>query len=85
MGLEKKNLEERFEASTTLANGNVVNHRALSCDMKRSPEELCVLPETFDHFKRTVLEEREYEARLRKYGRRLRAHLALSVFMPVVS
>lgn len=31
-------------------------------------DKLYILAENFDHFKRTLLEEREYEARLRKYG-----------------
>lgn len=64
--VEKKNLEEKFEESTSLANGNLVNNRVLVWNTEQNPDELCFLAENFDHFKRTLVEEREYEARLRK-------------------
>lgn len=67
MRLEKKNLEERFEESATLANGNAAKNRGLLYNVRRNLDELYILPENFEHFKRTLLEEREYEARLRKY------------------
>lgn len=65
--LEKKNLEEKFEESTTLTNGNVDKNRILVWNVHQNLDTLCILTENFDHFKRTLVEEREYEARLRKY------------------
>lgn len=44
-------------------------------DLKVDP--FYILAENFDHLKRTLTEEREYEARLRKYVRSLQASLAL--------
>lgn len=79
MRLEKKSLEDEFEASSALANGDVDEKRRPLSDMHPNPDDLYILAENFDHFKRTLLEERAYEARLRKYVRRRHKHLAPSV------
>lgn len=54
-------------------------------DLKFDP--FYILAENFDHLKRTLTEEREYEARLRKYVRSLQrqAPLGLCVLVSVVS
>lgn len=54
-------------------------------DLKLDP--FYILAENFDHLKRTLTEEREYEARLRKYVRSLQPHasVGLCVLVSVVS
>lgn len=55
------------------------------CNLDLKFDPFYILAENFDHLKRTLTEEREYEARLRKYVRSLQASLALCVLVSVMS
>lgn len=69
LSLEKQNLEKRFEASTKEAKGNWSDVSFVwysYCNFYQIFNCFYTLSESFDQIKRDLLEEKEYEARLRK-------------------
>uniref|UniRef100_A0A671VFM8 Myosin VC n=1 Tax=Sparus aurata TaxID=8175 RepID=A0A671VFM8_SPAAU len=69
LNLEKQNLEKQFEASTKEAKGNRNQYSYVCysfCILDQMYNQFYTLTENFDQIKRNLVEEKDYEARLRK-------------------